>query len=76
MDPVRKYWKIMFNSDTSRYFEIRLPIQEGEINYVIFSIDAESVREAVGKLTNDGFWRKHAGVSKATSHGPVVASYY
>lgn len=45
----------MFNSDTSRYFEIRLPIQEGEINYVIFSIDAESVREAVGKLTNDGF---------------------
>lgn len=50
--------------------------REKWINYLIFSTDEESVRETVRKLTSDGYWRKHAGVSKATLHGPVVALYY
>lgn len=38
-----------------RYFEIRLPIQEEEMNYIIYNTKAESVREIVRELVIDGY---------------------
>lgn len=45
----------MFIVSQGRYFKIKLPTQEGEINYVIYCTDAELLKKATGELTNDGY---------------------
>ena len=79
MEPVRKYWKVCLAVTQGRYFEIRLPIQEEEMNYIIYNTKAESVREIVRELVIDGYWRwwmrrkQKGGVPKVILHVPVVA---
>lgn len=78
MEPVRKYRKLLLTVNQSRCFEIWLLIQERERNCIIYSIEAESVRETARELLNDVYWsrwprRKHGGVPKVILHDPVVA---